>query len=194
MDKPPIYDTLVYLRSKYGPEMNNDECVALCNDAAYIHRNDPEKWGLSFKSGGTYGTRKDGVTCAHDIIMNGITNEGFDVLAGAGAESTPIWGSVGIITDPNRYWVAPISSGVVVTPPPLQPKIKSREQFGTEFTQVNNFYAAEEGLQRPGGMVLNGQADIVAMIQWGYDLMTGRTVEQVINEIKQSHEYKTKHS
>lgn len=72
--------------------------------------------------------------------------------------------------------------------------VKSREQFFKEFTEVNDFYAAEDGLQRPGGMVIDGVCDVVAMRQWGYDLVTGTTVGAIKAAIRQSKEWKQKHS
>jgi hypothetical protein len=78
-----------------------------------------------------------------------------------------------------------------VTPPTSA--IKPRDQFAKEFLQVNGFYAAREGLQRPGGMVINGACDVSAMAQWGYDLITGATPKDVIKAIRQSDEWKAKH-
>lgn len=79
------------------------------------------------------------------------------------------------------------------TPVPETPTMKTRDQFFAEFERVNKFYAAEDGLQRSGGMVIDGAADVVAMRQWGYDLMAGATADQIIASIKQSEEWKTKH-
>lgn len=199
-----IQATLAAFREDYGKAMTNDECGELCNRTAYAHKDDlnerglPIEWGLSYKAGGTNAILDDGTPVAHDILMRGDTKEGFDVLVGAGAQSTPTWGSVGRITDPSRHWVAPIKpmGGPVNPPKPPTPpaaKLKPRDQFAIEFAEVNEFYAAPEGLQRPGGMVLNGKADIVAMTQWGYDLMAGASVETVIDAIKTSDEYKQKH-
>jgi len=114
-----VLDTLNQLRAGYGPTMTDDECVALINAAAWAHR--AEGYGLSRKDAGTGGTRYDGVRLCHDVIMlqNG---QAWDVLTGAGAQSTPTWGSVGVITDPSRGWVAPIApqgTGTGTTPPPV---------------------------------------------------------------------------
>ena len=71
--------------------------------------------------------------------------------------------------------------------------LKPQAQFAAEFTQVNAFYAASEGLQRPGGMVRDGACDVEAIIAWGYGLMAGMSVPQVLAQIRRSDEWKTKH-
>lgn len=76
--------------------------------------------------------------------------------------------------------------------------MKSREQFYADFKAVNDFYAAAEGLQRTGGMVIDWRQPVVcdheAMGKWGYDLLAGnKTVEQCKTEIRQSDEWKAKH-
>lgn len=120
--------TLQRLREKYGRQMNDDECVALCNDAAWEHR--AEGYGVSRKERGTRGRRYDGQECCHDVIM---LRDGtyWDVLDGAGlgdppGYSVPKWGvngngqPAGTITDPLRGWIAPIvpQGGVVIPEPP----------------------------------------------------------------------------
>jgi len=170
------------------------------NDAAWEHRN--EGYGVSNKDGGTHGHRAgDNEDICHDVL---IWKDGtyWDALLGAGpgGPSTPTWGAPsGCITDPSRYWIAPIPpvGGGVVTPPtpptPPAPKVKARGQFEEEFQRVNEFYRSQDGLKRPGGMVLNGECDILAMIQWGYDLMTGKSADTVMTEIMGSDEYHQKH-
>lgn len=114
-----VLDTLRLLRASYGATMTDDECVALINHAAWLHRG--EGYGLSRKDAGTHGTRHDGVRCCHDVVMLQ-SGQAWDVLTGAGAESQPTWGSVGMITDPTRGWVAPIApvgTGTGPTPPPV---------------------------------------------------------------------------
>jgi hypothetical protein len=78
--------------------------------------------------------------------------------------------------------------------PPKEPAVKSREQFFAEFRAVNDFYAAPEGLQRPGGMVIGGQCDTEAMAAWGYNLMVGGTVEGIKAAIRTSEEWRIKHA
>lgn len=78
-------------------------------------------------------------------------------------------------------------------PKPPMPTLKNRDQFFAEFVQLNDFYSSEEGLQRPGGMVIDGGCDVVAVRQWAYDLMAGATVAQVKANIRTSDEWKAKH-
>lgn len=111
-----VLDTLQRLRRNYGSTMTDDECVALCNDTAWVHRS--EGYGVSHKAGGTHGTRYDGEPCCHDVLM---MQDGryWDVLISAGGVSIPTWGAQpsGVITDPSRYWVAPIAPQGSVDPP-----------------------------------------------------------------------------
>jgi hypothetical protein len=195
MSEQDVLKTLERLRANYGPTMDDNQCVELCNAAAWEHRE--EGYGLSYKEFPTNGLRSDGTPCCHDVIML-IDGRAWDCLGAAGRQSVPGWSPVhpdGYIRDPHRHWVAPIEPTHVPPPPPPPPppRLKSREQFAREFQQVNEFYGAPEGLQRPGGMVINGEADVVAMLAWGYDLMRGLTVDQVLDVIRQSDEYRQKH-
>lgn len=124
MSDNPVYDTLVEERKKYGATMNDNECVELCNTVAWIHRN--AGWGLNEKTGGTLGVRYDGQKCAHDILHHRPTNRIYDVLASAGAASTPVWQDKGDnCTPPNqcRPFVSPIvpQSGGGTNPCPELP-------------------------------------------------------------------------
>lgn len=116
-----IQETLARVRAKYGPSPTTDECGAIINETAYIHRNDPEQWGVNQKTAGNHAVRYDGQWIAADIIQNGVTKEAYDVLvaAGDGGSATPAWNYVGVITDPARPWVAPIPpQGNPPDPPP----------------------------------------------------------------------------
>jgi len=112
--------TLQELRRAYGPMMSDDQCVQLCNDAAWIHR--AEGYGVSHKAGGTHGVRYDGEPLCHDVIMLA-DGRYWDVLISAGGPSIPTWGAQpsGVITDPSRYWVAPIPPQGGTEPPQPDP-------------------------------------------------------------------------
>lgn len=128
-----IQETLARVRGKYtydqtkGP--TEDQCAAICNETAWIHRNDPERWGVSVKPIGSNGTLSDGSKVSVDIIQNGVTKEGFDCLYAAGWDpvtqkygpAAPVWNSVGVITDPARPWKAPIDPGTGPVDPPDPP-------------------------------------------------------------------------
>ena len=77
--------------------------------------------------------------------------------------------------------------------PTPMPTLKNRDQWFAEFSEINDFYAAPEGLQRPGGMVIDGAADIIAMREWGFNLMSGATVADTKARIRQSEEWRAKH-
>lgn len=79
---------------------------------------------------------------------------------------------------------------------PAERPMKSRAQWADEFSRVNAFYAADDGLRRPGGMVIDRDgvptADVAAMQQWGYDLLT-QPLADVLARIRQSDEWRAKH-
>jgi hypothetical protein len=129
-----------------------------------------------------------------------------DLVNGAGAPGASIGGAVKERRASN-LWVKPkpltqeetdyLFSGSTPIPQP-SPALKPRDQFYAEFQQVNDFYIAPEGLQRIGGMVKTDNqgrtvCDSEAMGAWGYDLMTGKTVEQVKTSIRHSGEWQSKH-
>lgn len=130
---PTIQQTVEQVRAKYtydpdkGP--TEDQCAAICNEAAWIHRNDPEKWGVSVKTNGSFGTLSDGSKVAVDIIQNGITMEIFDCLVSAGFDpatgkygpASPSWQPKGVLIDPARPWKAPINPGTNPPDPPDPP-------------------------------------------------------------------------
>lgn len=183
----------------HHPELGDERAYAFIKRLAAILFAKDRRIGLCWKRGlGPLGwdslTVLDGTATQPGSRVVAV----IDVIGGAGGPNpTPTWGSVEIA---GATWVRPdaVEPGPdpqkpppVVTPPP--PKVKSREQFAAEFRAVNDFYGSQDGLQRPGGMVLDGGCDVVAMIQWGYDLMTGSKVEDVITAIRGSHEWKVKH-
>lgn len=116
-----LLGTVEFARRAYGPTMNDDQCVELCNLVAWTHKN--EGWGLSRKTTGTRGRRYDGQECAHDVLVDASGVE-YDILTAAGGASTPTWGKTGGFARPGREWVAPVvPQGAVVTPPTPQPPI-----------------------------------------------------------------------
>lgn len=132
---PTIQDTLAQVRAKYGPSPSRDECGAICNETAFRHRDDPERWGVNQKTGGAFATRYDGQRIASDIIQSGATLIAYDCLiaAGDGGPATPAWQEVGVITDPARPFVpaiAPVDAPVPPDPPhPPTPGCPCRAEF-----------------------------------------------------------------
>lgn len=146
---------------------------------------------------------------SHDAIFNKNLHLQVDLLGGGndgpdplGAPARPQWAEI----DPQWYrvnnpWIAPLPTQPVdvPAPPPVPPAptIKPRQQFYDELRAIDRFYAAPEGLQRLGGMVIERggvlSADVEALGAWGYNLMMGATVDQCKEEIRQSDEWKGKH-
>lgn len=133
MSDNPVYDSVVSERAKYGATMTDDQCAELMNTVAWIHR--AEGWGLNSKTSGTHGVRYDGQGVAHDVLHHQPTNDMYDVLVGAGAQSTPTWNYLGKNTNSSRPWVAPIipqsgSGGGTPTPQPKPCQVPSYESLG----------------------------------------------------------------
>lgn len=73
-----------------------------------------------------------------------------------------------------------------------------QQRFAADFAALNAFYAAADGLQRPGGMVIDRDGiptcDVEAMASWGYRLLgRGEDVEALKTEIRHSEEWVGKH-
>lgn len=117
-----VLNTLRRLREEWATAvaprttLTDEECVALINEAAWIHAADG--WGLSYKADDKFGRRYDGMPLAHDILVDRATGVEYDVLVGAGEQSTPTWGTSGGKVRPGREWVAPIPPEGVSTPVP----------------------------------------------------------------------------
>lgn len=136
-----------------------------------------------------------------DVTVSQPSRQAWDCIPGAGANGYYFEAhAIGVLPADQNVYPPPVPSPGGVpgpTPTPPAPALKPRAQFYAEFQQVNAFYAASEGLKRPGGMVIDTaspvRADAEAMGAWGYDLMMGKTVDQCIKEIRQSDEWKAKH-
>lgn len=193
-------------------------------------------YALIRKGGGTR-CHVTGVTGSIDCdkVADRATHFMYDLVISAGAanqraknanEMAPEGDPNPLLCSPEDFVEPAPYDGTVPQPGPTPPPVKvSREQFAKDFSALNDFYAAPEGLQRVGGMVagvdasvfetmrkivsgevddlliiknaaaqvLNVVCDEAAMIQWGYDLMSGVPLSQIIESIKQSGEYKAKH-
>lgn len=106
-----IQYTLTVVRAKYGPTPTTDECGAICNEVAWIHRHDPEQWGVSGKTTGNHATLYDGTKIAADILQEGLTLQAYDVLraAGDGGPAEPVWQPLGPLDNPARPWLPPVA-------------------------------------------------------------------------------------
>lgn len=126
----------------------------------------------------------------------------FDPNDGAQFVATPVWNEV----SPRdwRPWNPPLKmEPVIVNPPrPADPppsKILPKGEAFMALKALNAFYAAPEGLQRPGGLVLpdhegRSVADMEAIAQWFYQLVIeGIPLDAVFAQIRASEEWRSKH-
>lgn len=136
-----------------------------------------------------------------DVICTREPFTGYDVLLNQGKSDQTLASYPHAIDLSGQVYirVQPVNhlAGVVTPTPPPTAALISRDEFYARFRAVNDYYAAPEGLKRPGGMVIDSaspvRCDVEAMGKWGYDLMLGKTVEQCKVEIRQSDEWKSKH-
>ena len=125
-------------------------------------------------------------------------SQAVDFIGGAGGPHPQIQWNVDLPRYSQSDWFAPQDHDLAPIPPVPVPTLKPRDQFYAELREVNAFYASQDGLQRPGGMVKfddHGRpvADVEALGAWGYDLMSGKTVDECKAAIRQSGEWKAKH-
>lgn len=82
---------------------------------------------------------------------------------------------------------------------PPAPVILSKGEAFARLTALNAFYAAADGLQRPGGLIRfddQGRtiADMEAIAQWFYQMVVeGVSLEDVFTQIRSSEEWRSKH-
>jgi hypothetical protein len=131
-----------------------------------------------------------------DVIVSMPSRNFWDTIPNAGADGYSFKATFDGVLDPAQVVFVPKNPNKKnegSNPIVPSPQLKSRDQFYVELREINEFYASFDGLQRPGGMVINGAADVEALGAWGYNLMLGKTVEQCKNEIRNSFEWKAKH-
>ncbi len=114
-----VYATLVAVCNRHpGPVQDSRLLGDILNEVAWTHR--AEGFGLSRKDSGTHVDSPVG-PIAEDVLQRNTDNHHWDVLqsAGVGYPLQPTQGpSIGVMTDPNRPWVAPVQPA---TAPPVQP-------------------------------------------------------------------------
>ena len=113
-----VFASVVAERAKFGAVPTPTELGILLNRVAWTHRDHKNgKFGVSRKVGGVVVPFPGGGTIAQDVLM---LPHGpyWDVLDRAGADAAPVQGESGIITDPRRYWVAPVDPMPTDTPGP----------------------------------------------------------------------------
>ena len=118
---------------------------------------------------------------SHDAVWHPESHQQFKVLSSSAANSDPDPAKHGVanvscylIDAANYRWNNPPMPGVAPVPPnnftsaplpPPSPILKPREQFYGEFQAVNAFYAADDGLQRVGGMVAGVDASVFNVLR-----------------------------
>lgn len=113
--------------------------------------------------------------------------------------AVPVWNAI-----PREYWRPqnpPIAMTAPAPPAPTPPPstVLSKGEVFARLQALNAFYAAPEGLQRPGGLVRFDEqgrtvADMEAIAQWFYQLVIeGVTLDQVFTQIRSSDEWRGKH-
>lgn len=128
----------------------------------------------------------------------------FDPATGPQIRAFPVWNPI-----PKAVWRAwnppLLVDGIPSAPPPApqpepsRPPVMSKGEAYAELQALNAFYAAPEGLQRPGGMVRfddQGRpvADVEALAQWFHQLAIERVPRNVVYaQIRNSDEWKSKH-
>lgn len=125
-------------------------------------------------------------------------SQAVDFIGGAGGPHPKIQWNVDLPRYSKADWFAPQDHDLAPIPPPAPVVPVSREQFYADLKAVQAFYRSPEGLQRPGGMVIvdhegRSVADVEALGSWGYDLMTGRSLGDIFQAIRNSDEWKAKH-
>jgi hypothetical protein len=86
-------------------------------------------------------------------------------------------------------------------PPPVRPPATAlpKDEAFIRLLELNAFYAAPDGLQRPGGLVKIDEqgrpvADMEAIAQWYHQMVVeGVSLQNVKAQIRQSHEWRSKH-
>lgn len=101
--------TLHEERAKLPTPLDGVQLGEMLNRVAWRHR--AQGWGLSGKNFGTHVDSPAG-KIAHDVLHRNTDNRIWDVLVAAGEASTPTCGpALGVQTDPQRPWVAPVDPG-----------------------------------------------------------------------------------
>lgn len=90
-----------------------------------------------------------------------------------------------------------------LTRPGFTPVVSfNRAEFLNVLQQLDNFYRAPEGLQRPGGLSINGGPDFLGIAAWVFDVYLNERLSggsstvawtRVVNAIQATDEWKIKH-
>ena len=185
-----------------GHPAKRDFIVLLANR---LHKKDP-RVGCNGKRGNPNDLSMDALNILDEEDGPGRTPAGkrcwvVDVIGGAGRpNSQPIWLAFSDPGASSGAWVDPRIAHMPPPPPPAPVReVLSKGEAFAALKALNAFYAAPEGLQRPGGLVIpdnegRSVADMEAIAQWFYQLVIERVpLNDVYAQIRNSHEWKGKH-
>jgi len=153
--------------------------------AAELHAEDP-KWGLVGKRGNPSDIADDtlcyfGEGVGHDPTHGNTPITVVDFIRAAGSvDAAPVWQ---VFTDPiadagPAAWVKPGPTTVPV-PTPSPCTTLGREEALDELNRLDAYYKVPEGLQRPGGLSLNGRPDFLGIAAWYLDVYER---ERIVNK------------
>lgn len=159
--------------------------------------------GLDSKTYRCTGVSHDAIWCDGkqvDLIASANDEDHPLIIDGRRVHASPVWHEI-----PEQYWRPnnpPLRERNTTVPPPpvpARPEPLSKAEAYMALQALNGFYQAQEGLQRPGGLVIpdaegRSVADMQAIAQWFYQLVIDRvSLEDVFTQIRSSHEWRSKH-
>jgi hypothetical protein len=195
MSVPNDFPVIAAIYSSGAYYLTTHDGHAAFVDAAVraLHAADP-RWGHLKKKPGQTQIHGHAEDAALYKLPDG-TALAVDFIIGAGGPNPrPGW-NVGEFVYKHSDWLDPDEhDGPPTPPPPPQPTVLPKGEAFDALRALNAFYAAPEGLQRPGGLILDGQADMEAIAQWFYQLVIERvSLSDVFKQIRNSHEWRDKH-
>jgi hypothetical protein len=187
-----LYDTGFYdLRTDAGHDAFTDAVVTTC------HGLDPNFRHLKKSSSQTHIHRH-----GEDSMLYLLPNNqalAIDFIGGAGGPNPQPGWLVGDFVYKHSDAHDPSEHGIGQSAAPAQPNVLPKGEALTALEALNAFYAAPDGLQRPGGLVRPDRegrmvADMEAIAQWFYQLVIERrSPADVYAQIRSSDEWKGKH-
>jgi hypothetical protein len=212
-------------RNAHTGNANTEDFIRLCvRDIRAKHGN---RWGLNGKRGNPNDISDDIITYSGEGTAVDVTNgnapmEIIDVIGGAGGPNPqPVWNPgpggpgdrgafVGTFSVPDAGGGTPGGGG---TPPgpicpdpnahkPKPPVSLDRGEFFNEMRELDRYYSAPEGLQRPQGLSIDGRPDFEGLGAWLFDVYLNSRLQgkspadaraAYVKAIRQSGEWQQKH-
>ena len=129
-----------------------------------------DQYSLIEKQGGRRCDVGVAVTVDCDKVVDRVDGKIYDLVESGGSTAAKAgFGFTGHFLEPGMKLVTPPkydgSDSPIPQPKPPAPAMKSRDQFGAEFSRINSFYGSRDGLQRVGGMVGNVDASVFKVLR-----------------------------